>query len=83
MRFILNNLCIGFNATSICMVEQFGLAIILSSGVKILPFISGIISFTFGSILQAEELSITIVPTFLNFGAHSFDIDAPAEKRAI
>jgi hypothetical protein len=34
-------------------------------------------------ILQAEELSIIVVPIFLNLGAHSFEIDAPAENRAI
>ena len=60
-----------------------GLAIILSSLVKISPFISGIISFFVSSILQAEELSITVVPTSANLGAHSRETLPPAEKIAI
>ena len=36
-----------------------------------------------GSILQADELSITTVPTSANFGAHSNEIAPPAEKIAM
>ena len=65
------------------MVEQLGLAIILSSFVKVLALISGIINFLSGSILQADELSITIAPAFANFGAQFKDVSPPAENRAI
>jgi hypothetical protein len=33
--------------------------------------ISGTINFLVGSILHADELSITVVPAAANFGAHS------------
>ena len=56
---------------------------ILSSFDKIVPLISGIMSFFVLSILHAEELSITVVPTSANFGAHSVDMFPPAEKIAI
>src|SRR6186713_2017961 len=64
------------------MVEQFGLAMILSSMVSWFALISGTTNFLVGSILQAEELSITIVPTAANFGAQSNDVPPPAEKIA-
>ena len=38
--------------------------------------------FLLTSIRQAEELSMT-VPTSANFGAHSNEVDPPAEKSAI
>ena len=50
---------------------------------RILELISGIISFILGSILHADELSITIVPLFENFGAHFKEISLPAEKSAM
>ncbi len=65
------------------MVEQFGLAIILSLLDKTSPLISGTTSFFSGSILQAEELSITVVPTAANLGAHSREVSPPAENNAI
>ena len=65
------------------MVEQFGFAIILSSAVNTSPLISGTTNFLSGSILQAEELSITVVPTSANFGAHSKEVPPPAENNAI
>src|SRR6188508_1794615 len=65
------------------MVEQFGLAMILSSMVSTWPLISGTISFLLTSILHAEELSITIVPASANLGAHSRDVPPPAEKIAM
>ena len=64
------------------MVEQFGLAIILSSGESSLALISGTTSFLVGSILHAEELSITVVPAAANFGAHSSEVSPPAENKA-
>ena len=67
---------------SIWIVEQLGLAIILSSLVRTSALISGIINFLVGSIRQAEELSTTVVPTWANLGAHSLETEAPAEKRA-
>ena len=68
--------------TSICMVEQFGLAMILSSLVNVWALISGITSFLVGSILHAEELSTTVVPAAANLGAHSNEVSPPAEKIA-
>jgi hypothetical protein len=44
---------------------------ILSSLVNEEALISGTINFLVGSILHADELSITVVPAAANFGAHS------------
>ena len=65
------------------MVEQFGLAMILSSRVSTSALISGTTSFLVGSIRQAEELSTTVVPTSANLGAHSSEVPPPAEKMAM
>ncbi len=65
------------------MVEQFGFAIILSSEVRAFAFISGTTSFFVGSMRHAEELSITVLPTSANFGAHCKEISPPAENIAI
>ena len=75
-------LCSGAKAITICMVEQFGLAMILSSGVMTSPLISGTTSGMLGSLRQAAELSMTTVPTAANFGAYSSDAALPAEKMA-
>ena len=40
------------------------------------------INFLVGSILQAELLSITKVPTLANLGAQSKEVSPPAEKIA-
>src|SRR4026209_1274166 len=64
------------------MVEQLGLAMILSVFVNASAFISGTTSFFVASILQAEELSITVIPASANFGAHSSEVLPPAEKSA-
>ena len=56
---------------------------ILSSWVRTSAFISGTTSFLVTSILQAEELSITIVPASANFGANSREVPPPAENSAI
>ena len=65
------------------MVEQFGLAMILSCFVSVFALISGTINFLLGSMRQTEELSITVVPTCANFGAHFKEVSPPAEKMAI
>ena len=65
------------------MVEQFGLAMILSSGVRVSAFSSGTTSFLVGSMRQAEELSITVVPTAAKRGACSLLTEPPAEKMAM
>ena len=64
------------------MVEQFGLAMILSSFVNKCAFTSGTISFLVSSIRQAEELSITVVSALANLGAHSKEVVPPAENKA-
>ena len=64
------------------MVEQFGLAIIISSAVNTAAFTSGTTNFFVGSILQADELSITLIPASANLGAHSVEVPPPAEKIA-
>src|SRR5688572_16375068 len=64
------------------MVEQLGLAIIRSFLSKTDALISGTISFFEGSILQADELSITVVPAPANFGEYSSEVVPPAEKSA-
>ena len=64
------------------MVEQFGLAMILSSLVNTSPLISGTTNFLSGSIRHADELSITVVPTSANLGAHAKEVPPPAENNA-
>src|SRR5450631_666059 len=83
MRLILYFRCSGFRATTIWIVEQLGLAMIRSSFVNTSAFSSGTTSFFVGSILQAEELSITVMPASANLGAHSKDVPPPAEKIAM
>ena len=75
--------CNGCSAITNCIVEQLGFAIIRSFFVNDFAFISGTISFLLGSILQAEELSITTLPAEANLGAQAKDISPPAEKSAI
>src|SRR5215210_8146332 len=64
------------------MVEQLGLAIILSSLVRTSAFTSGTTNFFVGSIRHADELSTTVIPAAANFGASSSDVLPPAEKIA-
>src|ERR1700733_178213 len=64
------------------MVEQLGLAMILSSLVRTSAFSSGTTSFLLGSMRQAEELSMTVIPAAANLGAHSREGLPPAENRA-
>src|SRR5450432_823447 len=56
---------------------------ILSDAVSTSALSSGTTSFFVGSILQAEELSITVMPAAANFGAQSSEVLPPAEKMAI
>src|SRR4051812_41758668 len=65
------------------MVEQLGFAIILSFFVSTCAFTSGTTSFLVGSILQAEELSTTVIPASANFGAISREVLPPAENIAM
>src|SRR4051794_18365990 len=74
--------CRGFNATTIWMVEQLGLAMILSFAVSTSALISGTTSGFDGSMRHAEELSMTVIPASANLGAHSVDVPPPAEKIA-
>src|SRR5690606_31590012 len=43
---------------------------------------SGTTSFLVGSIRQAEELSMTVIPASANFGAYANDVLPPAENSA-
>src|SRR5690242_14771863 len=64
------------------MVEQLGLAMILSAALNTWAFTSGTTNFLVGSIRQAEELSITVMPASANLGAHSSEVLPPAENKA-
>src|SRR3954464_9270790 len=64
------------------MVEQLGLAMILSAALNTWAFTSGTTNFLVGSIRQAEELSITVMPAAANLGAHSSEVLPPAENKA-
>src|SRR5712672_3532337 len=55
---------------------------ILSFLVNISALISGTTNGLLGSILHAEELSITVIPASANFGAHSNEVLPPAENIA-
>src|SRR5438105_14123134 len=65
------------------IVEQFGLAIIPLWPAIAAALISGITSGTFGSIRNAEELSITTAPAFTAIGANFREMPEPAENSAI
>src|ERR1700744_4189605 len=64
------------------MVEQLGLAIILSSAVSTSALTSGTTSFLVGSIRHADELSTTVVPAAAKSGAWANDVLHPAENKA-
>ena len=55
---------------------------ILSSAVKSSALISGTTSFLVGSMRQADELSMTVMPAAAKAGAHSVEVPPPAEKSA-
>ena len=54
---------------------------ILSSALNTPAFTSGTTSFFEGSIRQADELSIIVIPFSANFGAHSSDVLPPAVNK--
>ena len=74
--------CRADRASTICMVEQLGLATMRSVGFTASMFISGTTRGTCGSLRQAELLSTTVVPTAANSGAYWREASAPAEKMA-
>ena len=73
----------GFSATTICIVEQFGFAMIPRCPSSASGFTSLTTSGTSSSIRQREELSITIAPAAANRGAHSPEVEPPAENSAM
>ncbi len=77
-----SSLYIGFKGSTIWVVEQFGLAIIISSSPMASPLISGTTNFLFGSMRQKEELSITRQPAAANSGASFEEMPPPADRRA-
>src|SRR5690554_4027168 len=56
---------------------------ILSSLDRTDAFTSGTTNFLLGSILQADELSITVTPASANLGANFEEVSPPAENKAI
>ena len=56
---------------------------ILSSSVNWSALTSGTINLTSSCILHADELSITVVPIAANLGAHSSEVEPPAENKAM
>ncbi len=77
--------CSGFSATSICMVEQLGLAMMprflycaIASGLTSLTT-----SGTSGSMRNCEVLSITTAPALAARGACTAETLAPGENSAI
>ena len=55
---------------------------ILSLAVSSFAFISGTTNFLVGSILHADELSITVMPASAKAGAHCNEVPPPAENNA-
>src|SRR5216683_744727 len=77
--------CSGFSATTIWIVEQFGLAMMprfwycaIASGLT-----SGTTSGTSGSMRKHEVLSMTIAPAFVARGANTADTLLPGEDRTM
>ncbi len=73
---------IGFRATTICIVEQLGLATMPRWSFKSSGLTSATTSGTSSFIRQKDELSTTTAPASANRGAHSSLTAEPAEKRA-
>ena len=70
------------------MVVQFGLAMMAprprpTTASAASGLTSDTTSGTVGSIRQADELSITMAPAAANFGASAFEVEPPAENRAM
>ena len=75
---------IGFKATTICIVVQLGLAMILRGVSKAsIPLTSGTTKGTSASMRNALELSIISVPLAVITSAYSRDVPAPAEAKAM
>ncbi len=74
---------IGHSGTSAVIAEQFGTAMMPLCSRMRLALISGITSGTFGSIRNAEELSITTAPAFTAAGENLREMPAPAENNAM
>ena len=74
---------IGPSATMSCMVEQFGLAIRPWWRSRAWGLTSETTSGTSGSRRNADELSITVASAATKRGAHSREVAAPAENRAM
>ncbi len=64
------------------MVEQFGLAMMPSCEASASGLTSATTSGTRSSMRQREELSITVAPAAAKRGAHSPDVEPPAENSA-
>src|SRR5204862_2045438 len=83
-RLILAKSCNGFRATTIWMVEQFGLATIpLGILARASAFTSGTTSGTSGSMRQALELSTTMAPALAAMGLNSRLMPAGVLDRTI
>ena len=80
IRFLL---WIGHRGTSAVIAEQFGTARMPLCSLMRLPLISGMTSGTFGSIRNAEELSITTAPAFTAIGENRRETPLPAENSAM
>src|SRR5437588_4863858 len=76
--------CSGLRATTIWMVEQFGLATIpLGMYARAWALTSGTTNGTSGSIRQADELSTTTAPAFAAIGLYSRLIAAGVLERTM
>ena len=73
----------GLSATTICIVEQFGLATIPWCAASASGLTSLTTSGTSSCMRQREELSITTAPASANLGAHSPEMAPPAENSAM
>ena len=81
-RWMKNASCRGLSAITSCIVVQFGLAMMRSSGPIVSPLTSGTTSGQFGSMRQALLLSMTVIPALANSGAHFLDTSPPALNSA-
>jgi hypothetical protein len=71
----------GFSATTICIVEQLGLATIPLWPSRAFGLTSETTSGTSSCIRQKLVLSTTVAPAATIFGVHSPLIEPPAEER--
>src|SRR6516165_7071322 len=77
--------CSGFSATTIWIVEQFGLAIMprLVQCAIACGLTSGTTSGTSGSMRKQEVLSMTTAPALVAWGAKTAETWAPGEERTM